>query len=218
MSLIIDLVVRVLKFQKGWGSTNYLELSPSELEGANEFMEAKLTTIDQWRASSIAGNGVIGSVFYAFPAGERNHSLHSHSIPDHLILVAATSGVLSPISLFIACAILFLFQPILLELGSAVRLNGANYTYLLQFSGKTLGLIGAAATLLDAMATSTVSSATAAAYLAGEIPKLGVPQAVLALSVLVCLCLIGFFRVTESSTVTLTFTLIHVSTSRLVFR
>jgi len=110
--------------------------------------------------------------------------------------------------------ILFLFRPILLELGSALRLNGANYTYLLQFSGKTLGLIGAAATLLDAMATSTVSSATAAAYLAGEVPKLGVPQPVLAMSVLVGLCLVGFFRVKESSTITLMFTMIHVSAFR----
>lgn len=99
-----------------------------------------------------------------------------------------------------------------------MRLNGANYTYLLQFSGKTLGLIGAAATLLDAMATSTVSTATAAAYLAGDVPKLGVPQPVLALSLLVGLCLVGFFRVKESSTVTLMFTVIHVSASRSVFR
>jgi len=177
-------------------------------------MEAKPITIDQWRASSIAGNGVIGSVFYAFPAGEQNHSLHSLPIPDPFELVAAASGVLSPISLFIACAILFLFRPILLELGSALRLNGANYTYLLQFSGKTLGFFGAAATLLDAMATSTVSSATAAAYLAGEVSNLGVPHAVLAMGVLVGLCLIGFFQVKESSTVTLTFTMVHVSVSR----
>jgi len=121
---------------------------------------------------------------------------------------------LSPISLLIACSILFLFRPILLELGSAVRLNGANYTYLLQFSGKTLGLIGAAATLLDAMATSMVSTATAAAYLEGDVPKLGISQPILALSILVALCLVGFFQVKESSIVTLTFTMIHVSGSR----
>lgn len=133
---------------------------------------------------------------------------------DPFRLVAAASGVLSPISLLIACSILFLFRPILLELGSAIRLNGANYTYLLQFSGKTLGLIGAAATLLDGMATSMVSSATAAAYLAGEVPKFGTPQAVLAMSILVGVCLIGLFRAKESSTVTLAFTVIHVSASQ----
>jgi amino acid transporter len=151
------------------------------------------------------------------PVSRTSRCIHlPYLIP--LVSVAAASGVLSPISLFIACSILFLFRPILLELGSAVRLNGANYTYLLQFSGKTLALIGAAATLLDAMATSTVSSATAAAYLAGEVPNLGMPQAVLALSLLVGLCLIGFFRVKESSTVTLTFTVVHVRASGRAFR
>lgn len=64
----------------------------------------------------------------------------------------------------IACIILFLWRPIFLELGSAIHLNGGNYAYLLQVSGKTLGLIGAAATLLDSVATSTVSAATAASY------------------------------------------------------
>jgi hypothetical protein len=127
------------------------------------------------------------------PPGSETTHYDSLSIPDAFELVSAASDILSPISLLIACSILF--RPVLLEqLGSAVRLNSANYTYLLQFSGKALGLIDAAATLLDAMATSTVSSATAAAYLAGEVPKLGIPQAVLALSVLVGLGLGGFFQ------------------------
>ena len=68
------------------------------------------------------------------------------------------------------------------------------------------------------MATSMVSTATAAAYLEGDVPKLGVSRPILALIILVALCLVGFFQVKESSIVTLTFTMIHVSGFRSAFR
>ena len=51
------------------------------------------------------GNGVLGSVFYAFPA------------------VAASCAVFSPLALFIAGVSLFIFQPILVELGGYVTVN-----------------------------------------------------------------------------------------------
>lgn len=147
-----------------------------------------------WRATSIAGNGVFGSVFYAFPA------------------VAAASSIFSPLSLLIASGTLFIFRPILLELASAVRVNGANYTYLLQFSGRRMGMLGAAATLLDGVATSTVSAATAAAYLAGEFDgNLPISQAILALCLLVALALTALASMRESAGLTLTFTIVHVS-------
>ena len=47
----------------------------------------------------VQGNGVYGSVFYAFPA------------------VAATSSVFSPLSLLVACLLLFLYRPLLLDFG-----------------------------------------------------------------------------------------------------
>lgn len=148
----------------------------------------------QFRASSISGNGVVGSVFYAFPA------------------VAAASLVFSPLSLLVACLLLTLFRPILLELASAVRLNGANYAYLLQASGKTMAIIGAAATLLDATATATVSAATAASYIQGEFDsKLPFSPAALTIILLVALCCIALFGLRESSGLTLTITIIHVS-------
>lgn len=126
--------------------------------------------------------------------------------------VASVAGIFSPISLAAACLMVFLYKPILQELGSAVPLNGANYTYLLQFSGKTLGLIGAASSLLDAAATSTVSSATAAAYLQGEFGSaLPLSVSVLTILLLVVFALMALFHVRESSTVTFSFTLFHVS-------
>ncbi|KAG8922084.1 hypothetical protein FRC02_012152 [Tulasnella sp. 418] len=180
----------------GWGSMSYVELTPDDISAAEARVNEKPFQLDQLRASSIAGNGIIGSVFYAFPA------------------VAAVASIYSPITLASACIMLFIFRPILLELGSAVRLNGANYAYLLQFSGKAMGLVGAAATLLDAVATSSVSAATASAYLSGEFAALfvGLRQAALAIGFLVALAIIGLISLKESSSVTLAFTTIHLCT------
>jgi Amino acid permease len=129
--------------------------------------------------------------------------------------VAAASGILSPISIMVACLLLFPLKPVLLELGSAVHLNGANYTYLLQFSSKALALVGAAVTLLDAMATSTVSAATASAYLAGEFKELPIPLSVISICLLVVMTLLVLFNSKDSTSVTLTITFFHVSSSNL---
>jgi len=94
--------------------------------------------------------------------------------------------------------------------GSAIRLNGGNYTYLLQVSGTTLGLIGAAATLLDSVATSAVSAATTASYLRGEFTSFPMAESVVTIVVLCGLSSICLFNVRSSSTLTLSFFIIHV--------
>lgn len=131
-------------------------------------------------------------MFYAFPA------------------VAAAASIFSPLALLIACLILTIYRPILLELGSAIRLNGANYIYLLQCSGKALGAVGAAATLLDAVATSVVSAATAGAYLKGETATLPIQEWVIGLCLLVGIALVALISLKESSGLTLSITIIHV--------
>lgn len=90
-------------------------------------------------------------------------------------------------------------------------MNGANYTYLLQFSGKAMGVIGAAVTLFDALSTSSVSAATAAAYLSGEFNHLPVSQYVLAICIILLLTVMAFVSMRESVSLALTFTAIHVS-------
>jgi len=52
----------------------YLELSMKDIEDAEKEMSPIPPQLDQFRAASIAGNGVIGSVFYAFPSGEHARS------------------------------------------------------------------------------------------------------------------------------------------------
>ena len=93
--------------------------------------------------------------------------------------------------MFIATLTLFLWRPIMVELGSALPISGAPYTYLyvpskiisinilirahvfqldrLNGSTKSVALVGAALLLLDFAATAVVSAATASSYLAGEV-------------------------------------------------
>lgn len=136
--------------------------------------------------------------------------MHKESLRVEYYKVVAVSSIFSPICLLVACLILFLWKPIFLELGSAIRLNGGNYAYLLQVSGTALGLIGAAATLLDSVATSTVSAATAASYLRGEFTSFPIEESVVTIIVLCGLSLICLLNVRSSSTLTLLFFIIHV--------
>jgi amino acid transporter len=63
------------------------------------------------------------------------------------------SGVYSIISLVIAGLLLIVFRPILVENAFAIPYNGGNYSYLLNSSSKTIAIIAAAITLLDAIVT-----------------------------------------------------------------
>jgi amino acid transporter len=99
---------------------------------------------------------------------------------------------------------------VLLELGSAVQLNGASYTYLLQFSSKALGLVGAAVTLLDAIAPSTVAATTATAYLGGEFNPLPVTYPALSIALLVLIMFIALVNNTDSTSITLASAGFHV--------
>jgi hypothetical protein len=54
----------------GWGTITRVELSKSEIEDAELSIKKKqrLRNLGQFTASSLAGNAVLGSVFYALPA------------------------------------------------------------------------------------------------------------------------------------------------------
>jgi hypothetical protein len=78
-------------------------------------------------------------------------------------------------------------------------LSSRNYIYLLQFSGKMLALVGAAATLLDAVATSTVSAATASAYLSAEFHSMPISMTLLTILFLVALGVVALAGIRESA-------------------
>ena len=58
--------------------------------------------------------------------------------------ILPVSGVYSIISLFISGLLLNLFRPILRENASAVPLNGENYSYLVNFTSKSIAVVAAA--------------------------------------------------------------------------
>jgi hypothetical protein len=88
-------------------------------------------------------------------------------------------------------------------------LSSRNYVYLLQFSGKMLALVGAAATLLDAVATSTVSAATASAYLSAEFQSLPISMTLLTVLFLVALGVVALAGIRESASATAAVFIFH---------
>lgn len=176
----------------GWGSMRYLDISPKDLRDAESRLSGPRQVLGHLAAMSVSGNDVSGSVFYAFP------------------LVVAAAGVYSPLCLLTASLLLLFFRPVLLELASTVRINGSNYIYLLQFSGKTLALIGAAATLLDAVATSAVSAATASAYLTAEIHSMPISASTLTVLFLVALGILALAGIRENASATAAVFVFHI--------
>ena len=86
--------------------------------------------------------------------------------------------------------------------------------YLLQFSGKTMGVVGATATLLDAICTSTVSAATASSYLSAELAHLPISPAVITILLLVGLGLLALAGLRESASVSAAIFAFHVCVFR----
>ncbi|CAE6464157.1 unnamed protein product [Rhizoctonia solani] len=175
-----------------WGSVSCLELTPGQMLQAHARINKPERQMGQFRSSSLSGNGIVGSAFYTFPA------------------MAAVASIFSPISLLVACLIMTIYRPILLELGSAFRLNGTNYVYLLQSSGRTLAAIGATTTLIDAVAASVVSAAAAGAYVKGEFPEIPATDHTIGIYLLVLIALFALFTLRESGKLTLVITIIHM--------
>jgi hypothetical protein len=205
----------------------YLDISLQDLRDAERSLSDPRQVLGHLAAMSVSGNDVSGSVFYAFPlvvaaAGK----VSCFDCLTHL--TNWETGIYSPLCLLTASLLLLFFRPVLLELASTVRINGScvssqhvpipssrrsftrNYIYLLQFSGKTLALIGAAATLLDAVATSAVSAATASAYLSAEIHSLPISASTLAVLFLVALGVLALAGIKENATATAAVFVFHV--------
>ncbi|KAH0831219.1 amino acid permease-domain-containing protein [Lanmaoa asiatica] len=188
----------------GWGSIFRIALSRDDLShGHNALLELRnQRVLGQFAASALAANDILGGVFYTIPS------------------VFAIAGVYSPLSMFVATLTLFLWRPIMVELGSALPISGAPYTYLyvlplisltkistrkhgfhcdrLNGSTKAVALVGAALLLLDFAATAVVSAATATSYLAGEV-ALPFPLYIGALLVFVLFTAVGLMGLRESA-------------------
>ncbi|KAJ7770096.1 hypothetical protein B0H16DRAFT_1673410 [Mycena metata] len=137
----------------GWGLFSKMTLTSDDHVPGNETQGSPSHSrlLGQFTATALAGNNVLGGVFYTLPA------------------VLAVSGVYSPIALFASTLTPFLCRPMMEELGSALPISGAPYSYLINVTRKSIAIIGAALLLLDFTASSVVSAATAASHLAGEL-------------------------------------------------
>ncbi|KAI6126789.1 amino acid permease-domain-containing protein [Pisolithus sp. B1] len=131
----------------GWGTISKVILTPDDLSHGKDTWcnYHSQQVLGRFEASALAANDILGGVVFAI------------------------SGVYSPISLLVAALSLFLWRPIMEELGSALPISGAPYTYILNASTKSVALVGAALLLLDFAATAVTSAATAMSYLAGEL-------------------------------------------------
>ncbi|KAN0066600.1 hypothetical protein ACQY0O_000694 [Thecaphora frezii] len=184
----------------GWGSISLLELTAQDMAAAAVGSDgAPRPLLGQWRAAAIAGNAVTGSVFYALPA------------------VIVTASVVSPLSIFVACLLLWPFRPVMCELASALSAsNAGNYSYFSNVSTKTVSLLAAAITMLDAIATAAVSAGTASAYIAGETVRSDgtapvIDARLISILLLVGLALLCLSGLRDSSSLALTMFLIHMA-------
>ncbi|KAI0798140.1 amino acid permease-domain-containing protein [Abortiporus biennis] len=184
----------------GWGTLTRTKFDSATISKGEEDLQniRRRRTLGQFTASALAGNAVLGSVFYALPA------------------VVVVSSVFSPLTLFVASLVIFLWRPIMEELASALPIGGAPYTYLLNVSSKPLALFGAALLLLDFASTSVVSAATAMSYLAGEV-HLPFPVFVGSIIVLVVFALISLAGLRESARIAFVVLSFHIATILVMF-
>ncbi|KAG0229229.1 hypothetical protein BGW42_001683 [Actinomortierella wolfii] len=147
------------------------------------------------RGIGIAGNDIAGSVFYTVgPA----------------IVIA---GQYSPFSFLLVSILLYPVKAIMAEVAMSLPFNGGAYVYLINICAKWITAIAATFSILDYMATSVTSAATATAYVASEVT---LPAALsvfsLTIIIMVIFAIVTFFGVRESSTVASTVFVIHLAT------
>ncbi|RKP09267.1 amino acid permease-domain-containing protein [Thamnocephalis sphaerospora] len=187
----------------GWGRTEDLELpepdgpadgsDPEAGDSRKVKHEAKL---GQWRATSIAGNDLIASVFYTIGT------------------CFTVAGPLTPFALILVALALYPFRKILAEVSTALPMNGGTYNCLLNTASKSAASVAASLSLISYTATAVVSASTATACLAGELPEVLDSRAVfwLTVGVLIVFAAIVALGMQESSLVALIIFTIHCIT------
>eukprot|EP01027_Heterolobosea_sp_BB2_P001938 GEZU01002898.1.p1 GENE.GEZU01002898.1~~GEZU01002898.1.p1 ORF type:complete len:687 (+),score=186.79 GEZU01002898.1:773-2833(+) len=163
---------------------------------------SKHAKLSQWPATAICGNDITSSCLYVIG------------------LCAYYAGIWAPLSLALVGVLLFLFRSIYTEVGSALPLNGASYTLLLNTTSKTVSSLAACLTLISYVATAVVSGSDAIAYVFNGIlpnipvldripPKWAMLATILLLAFFAILSIIG---ITESAVTALIIFVTHLAT------
>ncbi|KAG0040058.1 hypothetical protein BGZ82_005529 [Podila clonocystis] len=165
----------------GWGSTYFLDVTRADADRASQ--RKGRTLVGVLRGIGIAGNDVVGSVFYAVGP----------------VTVAARQY--APISLLLVSILLHPMKAIMNELAASLPFNGGAYVFFLNISAKWVAGIMATLAVLDYMATSVLSAASATSYLSSQFAlpsSFGVFP--LTIAVIIVFGIITFVGVRESST------------------
>ena len=136
----------------GWGKTENI----ADLNAAAEADQEPHARLGVWRATAICGNDITSSCLYVSA------------------LAALYAGPLAPIALLLVAGILFLFQSIYAEVGSALPLDGGAYNVLLSTTTKARAALAACLTLLSYIATAVISGSEAMSYAAELWPSIDV--------------------------------------------
>ncbi|KAL9652081.1 hypothetical protein ABK040_015883 [Willaertia magna] len=150
-------------------------VNPEPLEPKKEHL------LGQLAATAICGNDITSSCLYVIG------------------VCISYAGIWSPICLLFVSILLFLFRSIYAEVGSAITLNGASYTLLLNTTSKMTASLAACLTIISYVATAVVSGTSAIEYLK-QIPGCEniplIPGTIVLLGIFMILNLIG---ITESA-------------------
>jgi amino acid transporter len=132
------------KYLKCW-KTNASEDNNSNAadERNNEVHEHKLSELP---ATAICGNDITASCLYVVG------------------VCTLYAGFWAPLCLLMVACLLYLFKSIYTEVGSAIALNGASYTLLLNTTSKKTASLAACLTIISYLATAVVSASTAIEY------------------------------------------------------
>ncbi len=148
--------------------------------------------LGQLAATAICGNDITSSCLYVSA------------------LATMAAGHLSPFSLLIVAAVLYLFRKIYAEVVGALPLNGGAYNALLNTTSKSRASIAACLTLLSYMATAVISAIEAVHYV-GSLWD-GLPTIAVTIGLLAVFMVLTIVGITESAKVAIGIFLTHLVT------
>lgn len=149
-------------------------------------------SLDELRATSIAGNDISSSCLYATG------------------IVATAAGKYAPFSSALVCVVLFWFRKIYSEVFSALPMNGGTYTALLNTSNKNMAALAAVLSTISYTATAVTSAASAGDYLNYQWPS--VPSEWVCIGILVFFALLTLMGIKDSANTATALFVVHIST------
>ena len=148
--------------------------------------------LGQLAATAICGNDITSSCLYVSA------------------LATMAAAYLSPFSLLIVAAVLFLFRKIYAEVVGALPLNGGAYNALLNTTSKSRASVAACLTLLSYMATAVISAIEAVHYV-GNLWD-GLPEIAATIGLLAVFMILTIVGITESAKVAIGIFITHLVT------